>query len=134
MDDAEILAANERFYTAFAERDVPAMEAAWAVEGSIACIHPGWPPIRGRTEVLASWRSIFEHDESPPIRCENPTVIHKDDAIAIVVCRERIGGTVLVATNVLAHEAGGWRLVHHHASGLARVPATPPIDPELLPN
>jgi hypothetical protein len=41
---------------------------------------------------------------------------------------------VLVATNVFVREHGQWRLVHHHASALARIPETPPLDPDLLPN
>lgn len=136
MSDAEVLAANERFYDAFAGRDFEAMQATWAESSAVACLHPGWPPIRGRNEVLASFRSIFDNDDSPPIRCEAPTVTRHGDAAATVVCRERIGGAVLVATNVFVHEAGGWRLSHHHASPIARVPPTPEMDPDpdLLPN
>jgi ketosteroid isomerase-like protein len=133
MSDADVLAANDRFYAAFAERDFAAMDAVWETDTAVVCIHPGWPPIRGRKEILASWRSIFDNDESPPIRCEAPTVQRHADA-ATVVCRERLGGTVLVATNVFVHGADGWRMVHHHASALARVPDTPPLDPDLLPN
>src|SRR5690606_19667007 len=81
MSDAEVLAANERFYDAFAGRDADAMDALWAERSAVACLHPGWPPIRGRDEVLASFRSIFDNDDSPPIRCESPTVtLHGDVA------------------------------------------------------
>lgn len=133
MPDADVLAANERFYAAFAARDLDAMSASWAEETEVVCVHPGWPPIRGRQEVLASFRSIFEHDESPPIRSESPSVAQHGDA-AIVVCRERVGNAVLVATNVFVREGQGWRMSNHHASTLARVPPTPDLDPELLPN
>jgi ketosteroid isomerase-like protein len=138
MSDAEVLAANERFYAAFAGRDVDAMEATWAETSAVACLHPGWPPIRGRDEVLASFRSIFDNDDSPPIRCEAPTVTRHGDVAATVVCRERIGNAVLVATNVFVREGGDWRMSHHHASPIARVPPTPDmdsdLDPEALPN
>lgn len=133
MSEDEVLAVNERFYEAFAQRDREAMARVWAEKAPVVCIHPGWPPVRGRTEVLASWAAIFQHDESPPIRCEAPSVTLFADT-ATVVCRERIGNSVLAATNIYAREDGGWTLVHHHASGLAMIPKTPDLDPEFLAN
>lgn len=128
-----VLDANARFYDAFAARDFEAMNAAWSSDATIVCVHPGWPPIRGREPVLESFKAIFRSDEGPTPSCENPTVKVLGDA-AFVVCRERLGPGVLVATNVFHHVDGEWRLAHHHASALARIPATPEIDPELLPN
>lgn len=133
MTQEEVLTANERFYVAFAERDREKMDGLWASGCPVVCIHPGWPPIRGRKEIIASWARIFEHDDSPRVRCEGPTASVFGDS-AMVVCRERIGNTVLVATNVFVREDGVWRLAHHHASALARIPETPPLDPDLLPN
>lgn len=131
--ESEVLAVNERFYGAFARQDAEQMSELWAEQDEVSCIHPGWPPIRGRKEVLASWSAIFKHDEPPPIRCESPSVAVHGDA-ATVMCRERIGNTVLVATNIFVHAGGRWYLAHHHASALAKVPDTPPLDPDLLPN
>jgi ketosteroid isomerase-like protein len=129
----DVLSANDRFYVAFATRDAASMEELWAQDAQVACVHPGWPPIRGRSEVLASWRSIFDHDEGPTPTCETPTAdVHGD--VATVLCRERLGNVVLIATNVFVREAGQWRITHHHSSALARIPPTPPMDPELLPN
>src|SRR5215468_8451467 len=62
-----LLFANEAFYQAFADRDIAAMEAAWASDGPIACIHPGWPPLAGREAVIESWRRILANDESPQV-------------------------------------------------------------------
>ena len=134
MSDAEsaVLEANATFYEAFAARDLEAMEAAWST-GELVCVHPGWPPIRGHREVLHSWRSIFENDDGPTPQCEAPSCRLAGDS-AVVTCRERLGGAILVATNVFALEDGRWRMVHHQASALARVPATPEMDPDLLPN
>jgi ketosteroid isomerase-like protein len=133
MTDTEVLATNESFYAAFAQRDNEAMDGLWASTCPVVCIHPGWPPIRGRKEILASWNRIFEHDDSPPVRCEAPSAsVFRDTAT--VICRERIGKTVLVATNIFVMEDGRWCLAHHHASALARIPETPPLDPSLLPN
>ena len=128
-----VLDANARFYEAFAARDLAAMTAAWSSDATIVCVHPGWPPIRGRDPVLASFKAIFQADDGPTPTCENPTVNVLGDA-AFVVCRERLGPAVLVATNVFVQTTDGWRLAHHHASALARVPATPEMDPDLLPN
>lgn len=109
------------------------MSSVWAEGVPTVCIHPGWRPVRGREQILASWKAIFSHDDSPAIRCEVPTVTLLENT-ASVVCRERIGNSILVATNLFARENTRWVLVHHHASGLARIPGTPDLDPELLPN
>lgn len=50
----DVLAANEAFYTAFTNRDYPQLEALWAREHEVAVIHPGWPPLFGRSAVLES--------------------------------------------------------------------------------
>jgi ketosteroid isomerase-like protein len=131
--DAPVLAANEAFYAAFADRNLAAMNAVWSETVSVVCIHPGWPPIRGRDQVLASFKAIFENDGSTAPVCEAPSCTVYTNS-AFVVCRERLGNAILVATNVFHHADGRWSLVHHHASALARVPETPPIDPDLLSN
>ena len=114
-----VLAANEAFYTAFAARDVDAMEALWSQQAPVACIHPGWQPLHGRDSVLASWRDIMSSPTSPPIRCCDP-VAHMLGAAAVVICTERFPGAELVATNVFVEENGAWKLVHHQAGGVAR--------------
>jgi len=37
-----------------------------------------------------------------------------------VTCGESVGNSLLAATNLFVRENGGWRLVHHHASPVAR--------------
>lgn len=128
----DVLETNELFYAAFAERDLDRMESLWCVEQTPTCVHPGWPPIRGRAEVLESLRAIFAGGGLAPT-CEAPTLQSVGD-VGIVLCRERLGAAVLVATNVFVREGGAWRLLHHHASAVAQVPETPPLDPELMPN
>ena len=46
-DEEAVLAANEAFYRAFAARDFAAMDALWAAEAPVACIHPGWDALVG---------------------------------------------------------------------------------------
>jgi len=120
MRDVErVLTANEAFYTAFAARDVPAMEALWSDRAAVACIHPGWQPLHGREAVLASWRDIMSSPNSPPIRCCE-AVAQVFGQTAMVVCTERFPGAELVATNVFVEEDGAWKLIHHQAGGVAR--------------
>ena len=133
MSEADVSAANERFYQAFTNRDLAGMEQMWAEGSTPTCIHPGWPPVRGRDEILASWKAVFEQDARTKVGFENPAVT-LSESMAIVVCRERIGPSVLIGTNVFRLEQGRWRIVHHHSSVLARVPETPPLDPEFMPN
>jgi ketosteroid isomerase-like protein len=113
-DEDDVLTANRRFYEAFTRRDIAAVEELWATEAPVACIHPGWDALRGREEVLESWRAILSGGASPAVQCISATAHVLGDA-AFVVCGEIIGKTTLVATNVFAREAGAWKMVHHQA-------------------
>ena len=114
-----LLAANESFYRAFVERDVAGMENLWSATAPIACIHPGWNALRGRELVVASWRSILGSGDSPRVVCANPTVHILGDA-GFVICEERVGDGVLIATNVFVLERGAWKMVHHQAAPVAQ--------------
>ena len=118
-DEQLVLVANQAFYDAFARRDVAAMEALWARRAPVTCVHPGWQALRGREAVLASWRGILQGPNPPDIGCAAPTA-HLLGEAAFVVCTERLPGAELVATNYFVREDGTWKLVHHHASGVAR--------------
>jgi ketosteroid isomerase-like protein len=121
---AEVLAANDAFYAAFAGRDYEAMEQLWAHQAPVACIHPGWNVLHGRSRVMASWKSIFESGGAPPIQPSNATAHVVGDS-AFVVCLENVPGATLIATNVFVREEGMWMMVHHHAAPVARMrPAT----------
>lgn len=117
--EAEVLAANEAFYEAFARGDLAAIEALWAESAPIACIHPGWDALEGRDEVLESWRAILGDGDPPSIRCARPQVHVLGDS-AFVICAELLAGTELVATNVFVREGGRWRLAHHQAGPVNR--------------
>jgi ketosteroid isomerase-like protein len=119
-DEAAVRAANQRFYRAFESLALPEMEAAWAHEGQVTCVHPGWPLAEGWTAVRESWDAIFRN--TPQIRFDvSGERIEVRGDLAWVVCVERITsgneqGAVL-ATNVLRRGGDGeWRLVHHHGS------------------
>jgi limonene-1,2-epoxide hydrolase len=116
--EAELLRANQAFYTAFAKRDIEAMDELWAHATPVACVHPGWPPLHGREEVMASWRAILLGGQSPRVRCEAPRAVLLG-ASGFVVCLERLDGGALVATNTFTLEDGVWQLVHHHAGPMS---------------
>lgn len=119
--EREILAANQAFYDAFRAEDGDAMDALWARRAPVACIHPGWPALRGRDVVVASWRAIMANG-APPIRCASPQLQLLGE-VAVVLCEELIGGGRLAATNVFVREDGRWLLVHHQAGQVAGSPA-----------
>jgi ketosteroid isomerase-like protein len=115
---AKVLAANRAFYLAFAKRDWRAMDDLWARQAAVACIHPGWRPLRGREDVMASWRAIFESGGAPPIVCSEATA-HVMGDCAFVICHEDLPGGRLVATNVFVREGDDWRMAHHQAAAVA---------------
>ena len=124
FDDKEreaVLAANRAFYRAFAERDVAGMDQIWAQTGAVVCLHPGQAPLHGRAEVMASWRGILRHPESPKVRCAGEWVIGRP-GLAIVVCREILPEGQLMATNTFARQSDGWRMIGHHSGPV------PPIE------
>lgn len=128
-----VLFANEAFYRAFADGDGKAMEALWAREGPIACIHPGWQALTTRREIMETWRRIFANDARPDIACHAAEAFVQGD-IAFVICYEEIGRNVLVATNIFRREGGVWQMVHHHAGPAPAMPPEPAREPRPKPN
>lgn len=132
--ETAVLAANRAFYAAFRRRDIKAMAALWSVQGPIACIHPGWPPLTDRDHVMQAWREILRNPDSPDIQIRGDEALLLGPTVAMVVLVEVIGGQGLAATNILVLEDGEWRLCHHQASPMAapfeRVEAGPESDDE----
>lgn len=122
-----VLEANLAFYEAFAAQSFEAMARAWATAQPVVCVHPGWQPLYGREEVMASWRAVLA-GEPTPIRCESPRVVVHDE-VGLVTCVERLGAARLAATNVFVLEDGVWRMIHHQAGPIA----DRPVDRDLAP-
>ncbi len=118
---SDVLAANEAFYAAFATGDYMAMEGLWAEAVAVSCVHPGWPPVRGRAKVMQTWRGILANPPRPPIRAveAEATVIGET---ALVVCFEAIGEVYLAASNLFVREGGIWRICHHQSGESSQVP------------
>jgi ketosteroid isomerase-like protein len=116
--EIEVLDANQAFYRAFAARDANALDALWARRAPVACVHPGWDVLDGRTEVVESFRAILESSSAPNVRCTEAQA-HLLGEVAFVTCHELVSGARLVAVNLFVREDGAWRLVHHQATPLA---------------
>lgn len=141
-DERAVLFANGALYDAIETADLDLMEAVW-IDGpgaeDVICVHPGWPPLRGRAQVLRSWAMIMANTTniSFVLTDIDATV---DGDVAVVTCAENIltgmpeapelstalaatalsGGRV-AATNVFRRTASGWRLWVHHASPVLSV-------------
>jgi len=121
----DVLEANAAFYTAFAERDLTAMAALWDDREEVVCLHPGWPPLAGRRQVMESWRSILA-GQALNIACRAPRAFVLSDDVALVICHEVMGLHSLIASNLFRRNgAGCWRMVHHQAG-----PTQTPLNPD----
>jgi ketosteroid isomerase-like protein len=109
-----ILTANKNFYMAFADSSSEVMDILWSNSENISCIHPGWPPLYGREDVIDSWHCIL--DASPPIITFSRARAHIHGNFGYVICCEHMDPGILLATNIFAKEADGWKMVHHQAS------------------
>lgn len=120
-----LLFANDQFYLAFNNSDYELMEALWARQAPVVCIHPGWPALTDRESILESWGRILSGAESPEISHDNARVFDHGN-YASVVCYEMVGDNRLVATNSFIEEAGEIRMVLHQAGGCTEAPAPEP--------
>lgn len=143
-DEAEVLAANDAYYAAFARLDQDGMARIWSARAPVTCIHPGAPLIVGRDAVLASWRSLFTSTRYIRFALREQRVFVFGTCAWVFLVEEietdqgptsaRTGQRVQAetrSTNVFVREEGVWKLVHHHAE-----PATgrrsPPPKPGAL--
>ena len=110
-----IFFANESFYAAFASGDVAIMDAVWAVEAKLACLHPGAPPLFERGAIMESWRQILSDEGVSTMTVVAPRVL-TSSTMAVVNCYEVLGSSGLVATNGFVQERGVWKMALHHAS------------------
>ena len=126
VDVAEVEAANTALYAAFESADVDAMHALWDDEqpAAIVCVHPGWPMLRGRSQVLRSWSAVMASTSYIQFFLTDVEV-HITGDVAVVTCVENVLTTIsvdaannaaVVATNIFVRRDGVWRLQVHHGS------------------
>jgi ketosteroid isomerase-like protein len=140
-DEDEVRAANQQFYRAFESLELPDMEAAWAHEGPVTCVHPGWPLAEGWPAVRESWATIFGNTREIRFDITGERIEVRGE-LAWVVCVERISSGddrgAILATNVLRRGPDGrWRMVHHHGSPYVaprKERSLPPAPPKKIVN
>ena len=125
-DTEQVEAVNAAMYEAFEAADVDRMRGVWddVDPPAVVCVHPGWPMLRGREQVLRSWSAVMAGTDYIQFFLTDVHVSVLGDT-AVVTCTENVltevteaahGGTAVVATNVLVRRADGWRVQVHHGS------------------
>ncbi|MEU1076744.1 MULTISPECIES: nuclear transport factor 2 family protein [unclassified Streptomyces] len=127
--------ANTAFYETLERGDFDELSDLWlsaadAGDTSISCVHPGWPVLSGRGEVLRSYALIMANTEYIQFFLTDVKVVVLADT-ALVTCTENIlsggpaqesgelgplVGQLVVATNVFRRTSEGWKLWSHHGS------------------
>ncbi|MFF8291263.1 nuclear transport factor 2 family protein [Streptomyces sp. NPDC016309] len=124
--------ANTAFYEALERGDFEEVSELWLddAHGEISCVHPGWPVLSGRGEVLRSYALIMANTDYIQFFLTDVKVAMAGDT-ALVTCTENIlsggpaedgadlgplVGQLVVATNVFRRTPDGWRIWAHHGS------------------
>jgi ketosteroid isomerase-like protein len=124
--------ANTAFYEAMERGDFEEISELWLddSQGAISCVHPGWPVLTGRGEVLRSYALIMANTDYIQFFLTDVKVSVAADT-ALVTCTENIlsggpaeegadlgplVGQLVVATNVFRRTPDGWRIWAHHGS------------------
>ncbi|MFD4026341.1 nuclear transport factor 2 family protein [Streptomyces sp. NPDC058576] len=131
-DIAEVEAANTAFYEALERGDYEELSDRWlpGEDLTVSCVHPGWPVLTGRGEVLRSYALIMANTEYIQFFLTDVNIAMTGDT-ALVTCTENIlsggpaeegnalgplVGQLVVATNVFRRTPDGWKLWSHHGS------------------
>ncbi|MFD9789706.1 nuclear transport factor 2 family protein [Streptomyces sp. NPDC059070] len=127
--------ANTAYYETLERGDFEELSELWlsatdAGDTAISCVHPGWPVLSGRGEVLRSYALIMANTEYIQFFLTDVKVVVLTDT-ALVTCTENIlsggpaqesgelgplVGQLIVATNVFRRTPEGWKLWSHHGS------------------
>ena len=118
-----LIEANTRFYRAFELFDIEEMNELWDKELAVTCIHPGWPLIQGRSEILQSWINIFNNTMVMQFTITESSITIEGEW-GWIVCTESLRSVVngkvnegrVEATNIFRRVKNEWYLVHHHGS------------------
>ncbi|MEC4016891.1 nuclear transport factor 2 family protein [Streptomyces sp. H27-D2] len=129
-DIEQVELANTALYEAMEQGDAEAMDELW-LDGQVSCVHPGWPVLRGRGEVLRSYALIMANTEYIQFFLTDVEIDVVGDT-ALVTCTENILsggpaeddgavgpliGQLVVATNVFRRaDSGDWKVWAHHGS------------------
>jgi ketosteroid isomerase-like protein len=122
--------ANTALYEAVEQGDLEALGALW-LDAEVSVVHPGWPVLTGRGEVMRSYALIMANTDYIQFFLTDVEIAVIGDT-ALVSCTENIlsggpaqddgevgplVGGLVVATNVFHRtEDGGWKVWSHHGS------------------
>lgn len=130
MLKAKALFATDAFYLAFANKDVVAMDALWATSVAVVCIHPGWPRLTERTQIMDSWENILGNPDQTGPQAYDMSATLWGDCVG-VTCYEALGSGVILASKLFVLQDNECRLVMHQGSP-CQSPPPPPANPEPL--
>jgi ketosteroid isomerase-like protein len=127
------------FYDALQHADIERLMGCWADEDDIVCVQPGGPRLIGHAAVRAAFEAMFANGSVQAF----PEKVRRLDtgALSVHSVVERVAVMVddglqnawVLATNVYAKTAQGWRMVAHHASpGVPNEPADVPSSRPVL--
>ena len=115
--------ANQRFYDAFGSLDIAEMDAVCERSERALCVHPGWQPIVGWTDIRRSWQRIFN---GAALMHFNIHYVHVavEGNCGFVSCVESITSVVrgqaqgfgVLATNIFVRSGDDWLVMAHHGS------------------
>jgi ketosteroid isomerase-like protein len=129
----EVEAVNTAYYEALERGDFEDLAMLWLADGDpeVSCVHPGWPVLNGRGEVLRSYALIMANTDYIQFFLTDVKVA-VTGATALVTCTENIlsggpapeegeepgplVGQLVVATNVFLRTSDGWKMWSHHGS------------------
>lgn len=126
------------FYDALQHADIERLMACWADEDDIVCVHPGGPRLVGHAAVRAAFEAMFAngsvqaHPEKVRRLDAGGCSVHSLVERVTMMTDDGMQHAWVVATNVYAKTAQGWRMVAHHASAGSRTEPleainTPPV-------
>lgn len=137
-DVEAVEAANTALYEALERGDLAALGERWLdgvdepelTDSEVSVVHPGWPVLTGRGEVLRSYALIMASTEYIQFFLTDVEISVLGDT-ALVTCTENIlsggpaeedgsvgplVGGLVVATNIFRRTVGGWKLWARHGS------------------
>ena len=120
LDQVEF--ANEAFYLAFESKDYEAMAHLWCEASDPLCLHPGWPALHGRHQVMESWANILANPNQGQVSFFGAVISRVSETAALVMCYEQAGDNVMIATNLFIEEGDRPRLFSHQAGMCAHPP------------
>ena len=117
--DQAVADADDRFYAAFEAGDIDAMSDLWDHSADIVCTHPGWPRLRGWSQISGSWVKLFAGAQRIQFILLDREIVRVGD-VAIVTEDENLlgaSGPATVSTiNIYRHTNGVWLMIAHHGS------------------